>query len=103
VQGSFGTSEHSEASEGFFNGVTFGDWTPLLVKGWLCRGGSHAKQFFTVSNPRTLRNEAVLANNPLLDFLIGSGVMLRVAHCGGIILKWRKDLMMAFCRSSGQG
>ena len=74
--------DHSEVLEGLFDGGSFIDRASLPVVTRFTSDHGYAIKLLAVGNPKTLRDEAVLAGDPLLNFLIGGFVVLGVGHLG---------------------
>ena len=72
--------EHSEVPKGCFDAEAFVDRTLLPFVARFTSSDRYAKQLPAVGDPKALRDEAMLACNPLLNLLIGGSVMLRVGH-----------------------
>jgi len=72
--------DHSEVLEGLLDGSSFVDRASLPVVARFTSSHGYATKLLAVGDPRTLRDEAMLANDPLLNFLIGGLVMLGVGH-----------------------
>jgi hypothetical protein len=66
--------------EGLFDGGSFIHGAHLPIVPRFTRSGLYAIKLLAVGDPKTLRDEAVFARDPLLNLLIGGSVMLGVGH-----------------------